>query len=57
MYRGRGSSYGRMDGNGYSRTSNKDEMLDRLQDVANMAMDEKDRKAIERLMNQMEGQI
>lgn len=55
MYRGRGSSYGRMDGNGYSRTSNKDEMLDRLQDVANMAMDEKDRKAIERLMNQMEG--
>lgn len=46
-----------MDGNGYSRTSNKDEMLDRLQDVANMAMDEKDRKAIERLMNQMEGQI
>lgn len=50
----RGSSYGR-DG-GYSRGSNKDEMLDHLQDIMNMASDEKDRKAISRLMEQMENQ-
>lgn len=46
----RSSSYDR---NGYSRTSNKEEMLDHLQMVADMAMDEKDRKAVERLMSQM----
>ncbi len=51
MY-GRGSSY--MRSGGYSRGSNKDEMLDHLQRVADMAMDEKDRKAVERLMSQME---
>lgn len=52
---GRGSSYGRgYDKNGYSRGANKDEMLDHLQVVADMAMDEKDKKAIERLMTQME---
>lgn len=51
MY-GRGSSY--MGNGGYSRNSNKDEMLDHLQRVADMAMDEKDRKAVERLMSQME---
>ena len=38
---------------GYSRTSNKDVMLDHLQDVMDMAVDEKDRKAVERLMQQM----
>lgn len=47
----RGSSYGR--NGGYSRTSNKDEMLDHLQDVMDMAVDEKDKKAVERLMSQM----
>lgn len=47
----RGSSYGN-DGE-YSRTSNKDEMINHLQKVANMAMDDKDRKAVERLMEQM----
>ena len=46
MY-GRGSS-------GYSRTDNKEAMLDRLQMVADMAMDEKDKKAVERLMSQMQ---
>lgn len=51
MYGGRGSSYAR--GNGYSRGSNKDEMLDHLQDIMDMASDEKDRKAISRLMEQM----
>lgn len=45
MYGGRGSSY--------SRNSNKDEMLDHLQDIMNMASDEKDRKAISRLIEQM----
>lgn len=48
---GRGS-YGR-DGNGYSRGSNKDEILDYLRDVMDMADDDKDRKAISRLMSQM----
>ena len=50
----RGSSYGR-DG-GYSRTDNKEMMMEHLQKVADMAMDEKDRKAVERLMSQMEQQ-
>lgn len=51
----RGSSYSRgYDKNGYSRTDNKEAMLDHLQVVADMAMDEKDKKAIERLMTQME---
>lgn len=53
MY-GRGSSYGRE--GGYSRSSNKDEMLDHLQNVMDMAVDEKDRKAIGRLMSQMQQQ-
>ena len=47
----RGSSYGR--NGGYSRSDNKEVVLDHLQDVADMVMDEKDRKAIERLMTQM----
>lgn len=38
---------------GYSRTDGKDAMLDRLQDVMDMATDEKDRRAVERLMQQM----
>ena len=50
----RGSSYG--SGDGYSRNSNRDEMLEHLSNVANMAMDEKDRKAVERLMDQMRQQ-
>lgn len=48
-------SYGR-DNNGYSRMDNKEMMLDHLQNVMNMATDEKDRKAISRLMSQMEQQ-
>lgn len=47
----RGSSYSR---GGYSREDSKEVMLDHLQDVMNMAVDEKDRKAISRLMEQME---
>lgn len=50
----RGSSYGR-DG-GYSRTDNKEVLLNHLQDAADMAMDEKDRRAISKLMSQMEQQ-
>ena len=49
------ASYGR-DNNGYSRNDNKDMMLEHLQNVADMAIDEKDRKAIERLMSQMQNQ-
>lgn len=52
----RGSSYGRgrSMNNGYSRDESKDMMLDHLQEVMDMAVDEKDRKAIERLMSQMQ---
>ena len=53
MY-GRGSSYGRGGNNGYSRDGSKEAMLDHLQDIADMATDEKDRKAVMRLMQQME---
>ena len=55
MSYGRGSSYarGRSMNGGYSRNTNKDMMLDHLQNVADMAMDEKDRRAIEKLMSQM----
>ena len=52
---GRGS-YGRSMNNGYSRDESKDIMLDHLQEVMDMAVDEKDRKAVERLMTQMEQQ-
>lgn len=47
------NSYGRSMNNGYSRDESKDMMLDHLQDVMNMAVDERDRKAIEKLMSQM----
>jgi len=52
----RGGSYSRGRGmnNGYSRTESKEMMLDRLQEVMDMAVDDKDRKAVERLMSQME---
>lgn len=50
---GRGSSYGRSMNNGYSRDENKNMMLDHLQEVMDMAVDEKDRKAVSRLMEQM----
>ena len=36
-----------------SRDENKELMLNHLQNVANMAVDERDRKAVERLMEQM----
>lgn len=55
-YRNGNRSYGRMSMNGYSRDESKDMMLDTLQDVMDMAVDEKDRKAVERLMQQMEQQ-
>lgn len=52
---GRGiSSYGRGMSNGYSRDESKEMMLDRLQEAMDMAVDEKDRKAVSRLMEQME---
>lgn len=56
----RGRSYGRNNYNGYSRRNNysrddsKDMMLDHLQEVADMAIDERDRKAVEKLMQQMQ---
>ena len=54
MY-GRGSSYmrGRSMNNGYSRNDNKEMMLDHLADIADMATDEKDRRAVEKLISQM----
>ena len=48
--------YGRGGNNGYSRDGSKEAMLDHLQDIADMATDEKDRKAVMRLMQQMENQ-
>ena len=48
---GRGRSM--MNNGGYSRGDGKEMMLEHLQNVADMATDEKDRKAIERLMSQM----
>lgn len=38
----------------YSRSSNKEELIDRLQDIVNIAEDERDRKAVNRLIEQME---
>lgn len=49
-YYGRGRSMN----NGYSRDESKEMMLDHLQEVMDMAVDEKDRKAISRLMEQMQ---
>ena len=37
-----------------SRDENKEMMLDHLQEIMDMAVDEKDRKAVERLMTQMQ---
>lgn len=55
---GRSYNYGsyNRDNGGYSRNDNKDMMLEHLQNIADMAMDEKDRKAVERLMDQMSKQ-
>lgn len=50
MMYNRGSSYR----GGYSRDESKEHMLDELSRVMDMAVDEKDRKAISRLMEQME---
>ena len=47
-------SYGRGMTGGYSRDDSKDMMLERLQEVMDMAVDEKDRKAVSRLMEQMD---
>lgn len=46
--------YGRGMTGGYSRDESKDMMLEHLQEVMDMAVDEKDRKAVERLMSQMQ---
>lgn len=51
MYGNRNYSYG--SDNGYSRTSNKETMIEHLRNVADMAIDEKDRKAVEKLIAQM----
>lgn len=51
MYGNRNYSYG--SDNGYSRTSNKETMIEHLKNVADMAIDEKDRKAVEKLISQM----
>ena len=56
MYNRGSYSRGRSMNGGYSRAESKDMMLDKLQEVMDMAVDEKDRKAVERLMAQMEAQ-
>lgn len=53
---GRGFSYMRDTNNGYSRDESKEMMLEHLQQVMDMAVDEKDRRAVGRLMEQMEQQ-
>lgn len=54
---GRGSyANGRSMNAGYSRDESKEMMLDHLQNVMDMAVDERDRKAVERLMDQMSKQ-
>ena len=40
-------------GNGYSRDESKEHMLNQLEQVMNMAVDDRDRKAVSRLMQQM----
>lgn len=55
----RSNSYMRnrsMNNGDYSNSDNKSMLIDGLQNVMNMAVDEKDRKAISRLMQQMESQ-
>lgn len=54
----RGGSYmrGRSMSDGYSRSDNKEMLLDHLQEVMDMAVDEKDKRAVERLMEQMSKQ-
>lgn len=55
----RSNSYMRnrsMNNGDYSNGDNKSMLIDGLQNVMNMAADEKDRKAISRLMQQMESQ-
>lgn len=51
---GRGSNGRSM--TGYSRDESRDMILDHLQEAMDMAVDERDRKAVERLMEQMNKQ-
>lgn len=44
---------GRSMNNGYSHTNNKDVLINRLRDVADMAVDDRDGKAIQTLIDQM----
>lgn len=61
-YRGSGNSYGsrynrnsyRGSGNSYSRDESKEHMLNQLEQVMNMAVDDRDRNAINKLMQQMQ---
>lgn len=50
------NSYGRNRSmnNGYSGNDSREMMIDQLHDVASMATDEKDRKAVDRLIQQMQ---
>ena len=50
-YANRGYNYARS--NSYSRNDSKDIMLEHLADIADMAVDDRDRKAVEKLMDQM----
>lgn len=54
MYNRGSYARGRSRTNGYSRDESKEVMLDHLAEIMDMAVDEKDRKAISRLMEQME---
>lgn len=53
MYGRRSYARGRSMNDNYSRDESKEMMLDHLQEVMDMAVDEKDRRAVERLMDQM----
>ena len=52
-YVNRGGMYPRRSMDGYQRENNKEVLLNHLEEIANMAVDEKDRMAVEKLMSQM----
>ena len=54
MYMGRSYRGMRSNNGGYSRDENRNMVMDHLQEAMDMASDEKDRRAISRLMEQMD---
>lgn len=53
-YRGNRGGYGRRMRGGYSRDEAKDHMINKLESLMNEAVDEHDRQAIKKLIDQME---